>query len=141
MKKRLKSIEMVKQMVYDSMQGNEYFYSGDKDTRIESINEVFKKYNIGEYYKLDKDTISKNVELYKDEIDKTFNDMVKGYTELDDFYEKVIKFLDMKIEEVKINENYYKQINSLSYKLKIKINSIKRLLSKKYNSDDFFDEE
>ena len=78
----INAFKIVKEVVSNNNQAIDYFYSGDKDTRIEAMSNTFRHYGKPSYYELSVEELQKYDEMYHDDIDKEFNCLVNfGKTE------------------------------------------------------------
>lgn len=80
----LKAFDTIESIVGSNCQMLDHFYSGDKDTLIEAFNRVLTKHNLPRYYSLSRKQLEYYDELYHEEINEIFVDLVNfGKEELE----------------------------------------------------------
>lgn len=103
--KCLNAIFIVREMVKEQMQLNDYYYRGDKDTLIEAFNDVMRKQGISNWYELDADARGQYLEKNNLEISDRCDELVKLGNDDQEFLNKVNKLLDLFIETIESNRN------------------------------------
>ena len=91
----LKAFEIMIQHVSRNGQITDHFYSGDKDTRILAASNVFRKNNIPDLYDLTDKQRNYYTELYRNDIEV--------------IYDELVKFGKEEFEKIRIVEEYLKK--------------------------------
>lgn len=101
--KIIELIDKLKSIFLDRYQLYDHFYSGDKETLIEAYNTIVdEKYNLGNYYSHDRETIEKYNTQYDTEIDKCYTALLSFGKESMDNLQKVEEQLE-KIRNYELN--------------------------------------
>ncbi len=97
---KFNALVIVKQLVNNAVELNDYLYSGDKDTRFEAATIIFHKHGLASFYELNKEDREKYWNLYEDEINEQFHKLVGDWKEEQKFYNKMLGFIDFNIETI-----------------------------------------
>ena len=71
--KEIKALEIVEEIIANRCQMIDYFYSGDKDTRIEAFNHILDKNGLPSFYELSKGDIKEYSDRFSDEIEGEYS--------------------------------------------------------------------
>lgn len=93
---KIKAIEIVKGIIFEDLQFNEHFHSGDDETIFMASDITFDKYNIEVNTE---EEYNKYTELHKEEIDKTFDLLVSDGTDFKMFLNEFLSYLQSKTED------------------------------------------
>jgi hypothetical protein len=84
-KKQIKALEVVEEIISSRCQMIDHLYSGDKDTRIEAFTNILVKNGLPSFYDLSKDEIKEYSNTYSLEIDEEYDRLCQfGSTEFKD---------------------------------------------------------
>jgi len=91
----LKAIAIVKELVLEDININDFYYSGDKDTQSEAFEGVMRSHDIipSSTSEMDISDVERLWTQHKDEIDKEFDRLVHVGIETELFYKKVLDYL------------------------------------------------
>jgi len=93
LEENLKAISIVKEMVESQRNFNDYFYSGDKDTRIEAYDTVLKKHNLSSCNELSNEDNDRYFKEFDTEINEVLGELIEYGKKTEAFLKQVLDLM------------------------------------------------